>query len=163
MRRALRRVRKNKGAPGIDGMTVEELPGYLKRHWPKIKAQLLAGEYKPMPVRRKEIDKPDGGVRLLGIPTVLDRLIQQATAQVLQAIWDHTFSEFSFGFRPERSQHMAIRKAQRYIEEGHRFVVDIDLAKFLEMSSYYTPSDESVSKRLGWLSTTLMRRPLRLP
>ena len=110
MRRALRRVRKNKGAPGIDGMTVEELPGYLRRHWPKIKAELLAGRYKPLPVRRKEIEKPDGGVRLLGIPTVLDRLIQQAMAQVLQAIWDHTFSESSFGFRPGRSQHMAIRQ-----------------------------------------------------
>jgi len=132
MRRALRQVRKNKGVPGIDGMTVEELPGYLRRHWPKIKAQLLAGAYKPMPVRRKEIDKPDGGVRLLGIPTVLDRLIQQATAQVLQAIWDHTFSESSFGFRPERSQHMAIRQAKCYIEEGHRFVVDLDLSKFFD-------------------------------
>lgn len=132
MQRALRRVRKNKGAAGIDGMTVDELPGYLKRHWPKIKAQLLAGTYKPMPVRRKEIDKPDGGVRLLGIPTVLDRLIQQATAQVLQSIWDHTFSESSFGFRPERSQHMAIRQARRYIEEGHGFVVDIDLSKFFD-------------------------------
>jgi RNA-directed DNA polymerase len=132
MRRALRRVRKNKGAPGIDGMTVEELPGYIKRHWPKIKAELLVGVYKPLPVRRKEIEKPDGGVRLLGIPTVLDRLIQQAIAQVLQAIWDHTFSEFSYGFRPERSQHMAIRQAQCYIEEGSRFVVDLDLSKFFD-------------------------------
>ena len=114
-------------------------------------------------VRRKEIDKPDGGVRLLGIPTVLDRLIQQAIAQVLQAIWDHTFSESSFGFRPERSEHMAIRQAKSYMEEGYRFVVDIDLTKFLETSSYYTPADEPESKRLGWLSTTLMRRPLRLP
>jgi RNA-directed DNA polymerase len=113
-------------------MTVEELPGYLKRHWPKIKAELLAGAYKPLPVRRKEIDKPDGGVRLLGIPTVLDRLIQQAIAQVLQAIWDHTFSESSFGFRPGRSQHMAIRQAKCYIGEGYRFVVDIDLAKFFD-------------------------------
>jgi RNA-directed DNA polymerase len=132
MQGALRQVRKNKGAPGIDGMSVEQLPGYLKRHWPKIKAELLAGTYKPLPVRRKEIDKPDGGVRLLGIPTVLDRLIQQAIAQVLQAIWDHTFSESSFGFRPERSQHMAIRQARCYIEEGYRFVVDIDLAKFFD-------------------------------
>jgi RNA-directed DNA polymerase len=132
MRRALRQVRKNKGAPGIDGMTVEELPGYIKRHWPKIKAELLAGVYKPLPVRRKEIEEPDGGVRLLGIPTVLDRLIQQATAQVLQAIWDHTFSEFSYGFRPECSQHMAIRQAKCYIEEGCRFVVDLDLSKFFD-------------------------------
>ena len=132
MRRALRRVRKNKGAPGIDGMTVDELPGYLKRHWPKIKAQLLAGTYKPVPVRRKEIEKPDGGVRLLGIPTVLDRLIQQAIAQVLQAIWDHTFSESSFGFRSRRSQHMAIKQARGYIEDGYRFIVDIDLSKFFD-------------------------------
>lgn len=132
MRRALRQVRKNKGAPGIDGMTVEELPGYLKRHWPKIKAELLGGSYKPLPVRRKEIDKPDGGVRLLGIPTVLDRLIQQATAQVLQVIWDHTFSESSFGFRPGRSQAMAIRQAKSRIEEGFRFVVDLDFSKFFD-------------------------------
>ena len=149
MRRALRRVRKNKGAPGIDGMTVKELPGYIKRHWPKIKAELLAGEYKPLPVRRKEIEKPDGGVRLLGIPSVLDRLIQQAIAQVLQAIWDHTFSEFSYGFRPERSPHMAIEQAKCYIEEGYRFVVDLDLARFLETSSYYVPASVPVPKRSG--------------
>jgi RNA-directed DNA polymerase len=157
MRRALRQVRKNKGAPGIDGMTVEELPGYIKRHWPRIKAELLAGVYKPLPVRRKEIDKPDGGVRLLGIPTVLDRLIQQAIAQVLQAIWDHTFSEFSYGFRPERSQHMAIRQAKCYIEEGYRFVVDLDLAKFFDrvnhdrlMSRLSTRvSDKRVLKLIG--------------
>jgi RNA-directed DNA polymerase len=113
-------------------MTVEHLPGYLMRHWPKIKAALLTGSYKPLPVRRKEIAKPDGGVRLLGIPTVLDRLIQQAIAQVLQAIWDHTFSEFSYGFRPGRSQHTAILQAKRYIAEGHKFVVDLDLEKFFD-------------------------------
>ena len=100
MQRAMRQVRQNKGAPGIDGMAVDQLPGYIQRHWPTIKEALLAGSYTPLPVRRKEIDKPDGGVRLLGIPTVLDRLIQQAVAQVLQAIWDHTLSEFSYGFRP---------------------------------------------------------------
>jgi len=132
MRRAMQQVLKNKGAPGIDGMTVEELPGHLNRHWPKIKAELLAGTYTPLPVRRKEIDKPDGGVRMLGIPTVLDRLIQQAIAQILQAMWDHTFSESSFGFRPGRSQHMAMKQAQGYIGEGHRFIVDIDLEKFFD-------------------------------
>ena len=132
MRRALHRVRKNGGAPGIDGMSVDELPRYLERHWEMIKADLLAGRYKPMPVRQKEIRKPDGGVRLLGIPTVLDRLIQQAIAQVLQAIWDHTFSEFSYGFRPGRSQHMAIRKARCYIKDGCRWVVDLDLEKFFD-------------------------------
>ena len=132
MRRALRQVRKNDGAPGIDGMTTDELPRYLRRHWDLIKAELLAGVYKPSPVRRKEIPKPNGGVRLLGIPTVLDRLIQQAVAQVLQAIWDHTFSEFSYGFRQKRSQHMAIRKAQSYIKDGCRWVVDLDLEKFFD-------------------------------
>ena len=132
MRRAMRQVRKNKGAPGIDGMTVAELPGYLKRHWPKIKAALLRGEYQPLPVRRKEIDKPDGGVRPLGIPTVLDRLIQQAIAQVLEAIWDRTFSEYSYGFRAGRSQYMAIEQARGYIKDGLGFVVDLDLEKFFD-------------------------------
>ncbi len=132
MRRALRQVRKNKGVPGIDGMTVEELPAYVKRHWPKIKAELLSGQYKPMPVLRAEIEKPDGGVRPLGIPTVLDRMIQQAIAQVLEVIWDRTFSEYSYGFRPGRSQHMAIEKARSYIREGYGFVVDLDLEKFFD-------------------------------
>jgi RNA-directed DNA polymerase len=132
MRRAMRQVRKNKGAPGIDGMTVEELPGYLERHWPKIKAALLSGEFQPLPVRRKEINKPDGGVRLLGIPTVVDRLIQQAMAQVLDVIWDRTFSEFSYGFRPGRSQHMAVEQAKGYMREGYGFVIDLDVEKFFD-------------------------------
>jgi len=132
MKRALRQVRKNKGAPGIDGMTVEEMPGYLKRHWPKIRAMLLSGEYQPLPVRRKEIEKPDGGIRLLGIPVVMDRLIQQAAAQVLEVIWDRTFSEFSYGFRPGRSQHMAIQQAKGYMKAGCGFVVDLDLEKFFD-------------------------------
>ena len=132
MRRAVRQVRKNDGAPGVDGMTVDELPRFLRRHWEEIKAELLAGTYEPQPVRQKEIPKPDGGVRLLGIPTVLDRLIQQATAQVLQAIWDHTFSDTSYGFRPGKSQHMAIRKARDYIKDGCRWVVDLDLEKFFD-------------------------------
>jgi len=132
MFRALKRVRENKGAPGIDGMTVNELPGYLKRHWLKIRINLLSGEYKPFPVRRKEIDKPEGGVRLLGIPTVLDRLVQQAIAQVLQQIWDPTFSEFSFGFRPGRSQHDAVLRAKSYLLSGYKHIVDIDLSKFFD-------------------------------
>ena len=132
MRRAMRQVRRNGGAPGIDGMTVEQLPGYLRKHWWKIKADLMAGRYRPLPVRRKEIDKPGGGVRLLGIPTVLDRLIEQATAQVLTAIWESTFSEYSFGFRPERSQHDAIRQCKRYVESGDRYVVELDLEKFFD-------------------------------
>lgn len=144
MRRALRQVRKNDGAPGIDGMTVDELPRYLRRHWDTIKAELLAGVYKPQPVRRKELDKPDGGVRLLGIPTVVDRLIQQAIAQVLQAIWDHTFSEFSYGFRPGRSPHMAIGKARDYIKDGCRWVVDLDLEKFFDRVNH-----DRLMSRLG--------------
>ena len=130
--RALRRVKANKGSPGIDGMKVGELPGYLKQHWPAIREQLLSGTYEPQPVRRVEIPKPDGGVRKLGIPTVLDRLIQQAVMQVLQIQWDATFSEYSHGFRPRRSAHQAVAQAQQYIAEGKRWVVDLDLEKFFD-------------------------------
>ena len=132
MLEALRRVESNKGAPGVDGMKTTQLRGYLRRHGEKIKADLLAGVHKPLPVRRTEIPKESGGVRLLGIPTVLDRLIQQATAQVLTAIWDHTFSEFSYGFRPGRSQQHAIGQARCYVQEGYTYVVDIDLSKFFD-------------------------------
>jgi RNA-directed DNA polymerase len=131
MKRAIKRVIKNKGAPGVDGMTVRKIERYLKRHWSEIEQALLEGTYSPMPVKRKEIPKP-GGVRLLGIPTVLDRVIQQAVAQVLNQIWDHTFSEYSFGFRPNRSQHDAIRQYREYVRTGKRFVVDIDLSKFFD-------------------------------
>src|SRR5450631_3086621 len=129
---ALRRVKANKGSPGIDGMKVAELPGYLKQHWLAIREQLLSGAYQPQPVRRVEIAKLDGGVRKLGIPTVLDRLIQQAVMQVLQRRWDPTFSEHSHGFRPQRSAHKAVAKAQHYIAEGNRWVVDLDLEKFFD-------------------------------
>jgi RNA-directed DNA polymerase len=132
LKRALQRVKSNKGSPGIDGMRVEQLPGYLKQHWPAIREQLLSGTYKPQPVRRVEIAKPDGGVRQLGIPTVLDRFIQQAVMQVLQGRWDRTFSEHSHGFRPQRSAHQAVAKAQQYIAEGNRWVVDLDLEKFFD-------------------------------
>jgi len=132
MFRALRRVRQNKGAPGADGMTVDELPEYLKTHWPEIRASLLNGSYRPQPVLRKEIPKPGGGVRELGIPTVLDRLIQQALAQVLQAEWDRSFSRFSFGFRPRRSAHQAIACAQQFLREGYGWVVDLDLERFFD-------------------------------
>lgn len=132
MRKALAQVQANKGAPGIDGMTVEALPSFLDIEWPRIKRQLLEGEYRPQAVRRVEIPKAGGGVRLLGIPSVIDRLIQQATMQVLQAFWDSTFSEHSYGFRPGRSAHGAIREAQRYIQKGHRVVVDTDLEKFFD-------------------------------
>ena len=132
IRRALQRVRSNKGAPGVDGMTVDQLPSYLRKCWPQIKEDLLNGTYKPMPVRRKEIPKPQGGVRLLGIPTAMDRLIQQAVAQVLQQIWDPVFSDSSFGFRSGKCQHDAIYQAKRYVEEGCRHVVDMDLSKFFD-------------------------------
>ncbi len=131
--KALKRVQQNKGAPGIDGMTVKELPKYLKRNWPKHREELLGGAYRPKPARRKEIDKPDGGIRKLSIPCVLDRFIQQAVLQVLQERWDPTFSEHSYGFRPERSQRQAVVRAQEYIAEGYRIVVDLDLEKFFDL------------------------------
>ena len=129
---ALARVKSNKGSAGIDGMTVEELPEYLKKHWPIIREQLLSGTYKPQAVKRVEIPKPDGGVRQLGIPTVLDRFIQQAVMQVLQRRWDQTFSDHSYGFRPRRSAHQAVTKAQQYIAHGYGWVVDLDLEKFFD-------------------------------
>jgi RNA-directed DNA polymerase len=131
-KQALKRVKANKGSPGVDGMTVQQLPEYLKEHWLAIREQLLSGMYKPQPVKRVEIPKPDGGMRKLGIPTVLDRFIQQAVMQVLQGKWDRTFSEHSFGFRPGRSAHQAVEKAQQYIAEGYRWVVDLDLEKFFD-------------------------------
>ncbi len=132
LKAAYRRVKQNDGGPGVDGRTVDELLPYLARHWPTIREQLLAGTYKPEPVRRAEIDKTGGGTRKLGIPTVLDRVVQQAVLQVLQPRWDPTFSEHSYGFRPRRSAHQAVAQAQRYIREGHRVVVDLDLEKFFD-------------------------------
>ena len=129
---ALARVKSNKGSAGSDGLTVEQLPAYLKQHWPTIREQLLSGTYKPQPVRRVEIPKPDGGMRKLGIPTVLDRFIQQAVMQVLQRSWDRTFSEHSYGFRPGRSAHQAVAQAQQYIAAGYGWVVDLDLEKFFD-------------------------------
>jgi RNA-directed DNA polymerase len=133
LREALRRVKANRGSPGIDGMTIDEITDYLKQHWPAIREQLLSGTYEPKPVRRVEIPKPDGvGVRKLGIPTVLDRFIQQAVMQVLQKRWDPTFSEHSYGFRPRRSAHQAVAQAQQYIAEGYNWTVDFDLEKFFD-------------------------------
>src|SRR5438874_2930074 len=129
---ALARVKANKGSAGVDEMTVHELPDFLKQHWPAIRKQLLSGTYKPQPVRRVEIPKPDGGVRKLGIPTVLDRFIQQAVMQVLQGRWDPTFSNHSYGFRPGRSAHQAVEQAQQYIAAGCGWVVDLDLEKFFD-------------------------------
>ena len=130
--RAWQRVRGNKGAPGVDGMTIDDAKGYFREHWPNIRSQLLAGTYRPQPVRRVEIPKPDGGIRKLGVPCVVDRLIQQALLQVLQKRWDPTFSEHSYGFRPGRSAHQAVTQAQRYVAEGYSIVVDLDLERFFD-------------------------------
>jgi group II intron reverse transcriptase/maturase len=133
LQRALKQVRQNQGAPGIDGMTVDELPGYLRDHWLEIRAQLVAGSYCPQPVRRVEIPKDNGqGVRLLGVPTVLDRFVQQAIAQVISAQWEPHFHPKSYGFRPQRSAHEAVRQLQADIRAGYRWVVDLDLEAFFD-------------------------------
>ena len=132
LRRALHQVRRNKGAPGIDGMSVDHLVEHLKTHWPTIRASLVDGTYEPQPVRRVAIPKPGGGSRNLGVPIVLDRFIEQALLQVLQEEWDETFSERSYGFRPMRSAHQAVTQAQAYIRQGYTWVVDIDVEKFFD-------------------------------
>jgi group II intron reverse transcriptase/maturase len=129
LQKALKRVCANKGSPGVDGMAVEELRVYLKTHWSGIREELLQGQYKPQPVKQVMIPKPGGGTRMLGIPTVLDRFIQQALLQVLNPIYDPAFSAHSYGFRPGRSAHQALRQAKKYMEEGYEWVVDIDLEK----------------------------------
>ena len=146
---ALKRVKSNKGSAGTDGMTVVELSSYLLEHWPAIREQLLSGTYKPQPVKRVEIPKPDGGVRKLGIPTVLDRMVQQAVMQVLQCRWDAEFSNHSYGFRPGRSAHQAVAEAQQYVSSGRRWVVDLDLEKFLDPSSYCPHIHEVAANRPG--------------
>jgi RNA-directed DNA polymerase len=148
MEEALRRVKANKGSAGIDGITVGGIADYLKQHWPAVRERLLNGTYEPNPVRRVEIPKPDGGVRKLGIPTVLDRLIQQAVMQVLQRQWDGTFSEHSYGFRPGRSAHQAVAQAQQYIAEGHGWCVDLDLEKFFDRVSHDKLMGQ-IAKRVG--------------
>jgi RNA-directed DNA polymerase len=132
-RKALKRVERNDGAPGIDKMKVTRLRGFLRRIWrTTVEPALLDGTYKPLPVRQKEIPKPDGGIRLLGIPTVLDRFVQQCIAQVLQEIWEYTFSAYSYGYRPGRSQAQAVEQFRRYVEEGNTYVVSLDLSKFFD-------------------------------
>ena len=148
LKEALRRVKANKGSAGIDRMTVDGIADYLKKHWPAIREQLLSGTYQPKPVRRVEIPKPDGGVRKLGIPTVLDRFIQQAVMQVLQRQWDPTFSDHSYGFRPGRSAHQAVAQAQRYIAEGHSWCVDLDLEKFFDRVNHDKLMGQ-IAKRVG--------------
>lgn len=132
LREALKRVKANKGSAGVDRMTVDELTDYLREHWPEIREQLLSGTYEPQPVLRVEIPKPAGGVRKLGIPVVVDRWIQQAVMQVLQGIWDWTFSEHSYGFRPKRSARQAVGRAQEHLAAGYTWVVDLDLEKFFD-------------------------------
>jgi len=129
---AMRRVRQNQGSPGVDGMEVEELPAYMRHGWEYTREQLLAGEYQPSPIRRQAIPKAGGGERILGIPTVVDRVIQQAILQVLQPIFDAQFSQFSYGFRPQRSAHDAVRQAKQYVQDGRSWVVDVDLEKFFD-------------------------------
>src|SRR5579863_4523593 len=157
-KQALKRVKANKGSAGVDGMTVQQLPEYLKQHWPAIREQLLSGTYKPQPVRRVEIPKPDGGIRKLGIPTVLDRFIQQAVMQVLQGRWDRTFSEHSYGFRPGRSAHQAVEQAQQYIAAGYRWVVDLDLEKFFDRVNH----DRLMAKIAEQVSDKRMLKLIRM-
>ena len=160
-KQALKRVKANKGSAGMDGMTVQQLPEFLKQHWPAIREQLLSGTYKPQPVRRVEIPKPDGGVRKLGIPTVLDRFIQQAVMQVLQGRWDRTFSNHSYGFRPERSAHQAVAQAQQYIAEGYRWVVDLDLEKFCDRVNHDKLAAKIAERVSDWRMLKLIRGFLR--
>ena len=153
---ALRAVVRNKGAPGVDGITVRQLPGILKARWPEIEHHLLQGRYQPQPVRRVMIPKPGGGgERALGIPTVIDRVIQQAVLQRLQPLWDPTFSEHSYGFRPGRSAQQAVAQAQAYVADGYQFVVDIDLAKFFDRVNH----DKLMARVAGRIQD---RRVLRL-
>jgi RNA-directed DNA polymerase len=135
LERAWKNVKANRGAPGPDGVTIGEFPAWFRTRWPTIRQQLLDGTYRPGPVRRKTIDKPDGGKRQLGIPNVLDRLIQQAIVQVLTPVFDPHFSDSSYGFRPKRSAHGAAKQVQRIIRHGYRFAVDMDLSKFFDQAS----------------------------
>ncbi len=130
--RAYERVVKNEGAPGVDGLSVSEFKPWLQQHWKRVRQDLLTGVYEPSSVRKVEIPKPQGGVRTLGIPTVLDRLIQQALNQVLQPLFDPEFSSSSYGFRPGRNAHQAVQAARGYVAEGKRWVVDLDLEKFFD-------------------------------
>ena len=145
---ALKRVRSNKGSPGIDGMTVDELIAYLREHWEEIREQLLSGTYQPQMVKRQLIPKSGGGMRELGIPTVLDRFIQQALLQVLQSELDGSFSRHSYGFRPGKSAHQAVCEAQKYVQEGYRWVVDVDLEKFFDRVNHDVLMGR-LAKRIG--------------
>lgn len=161
MQRAYNRVKRNKGAPGVDGMSVSQLGVFLRAHWPKIKERLCEGSYEPKPVRRVAIAKATGGLRPLGIPTVLDRLIQQALHQVLNPLFEPEFSEHSFGFRPGRSAHQAVLQAKQYQHEGKRWVVDMDLAQFFDEVNHEKLMAKVGRKVKDWRVKTLIRRYLR--
>ena len=148
LRAALKRVRRNKGSPGVDGMRVDDLPAWLRANWLRVREELLSGRYQPQPVKRQTIPKRGGGERLLGIPTVLDRFIQQALLQILQPRFDPSFSEHSHGFRPGRRAHDAVREAQKYIQEGRRWVVDVDLEKFFDRVNHDVLMGR-LAKRIG--------------
>ena len=161
LRGALKRVQRNDGGPGVDGMTVEQLPAFLKKNWPQLQKQLLAGKYRPSTVRAYELRKPEGGTRTLGIPTVLDRFIQQAVLQVLQPEWDSTFSDGSFGFRPKRSAHQAIAHVCEHYREGCRWVVDLDLEKFFDRVNHDKLMAIVEKRTADWRVIRLIRRYLR--
>ena len=161
MAAAWKRVKANKGSAGVDGLTIEQAPEFLKSHWPRIRQELFDGTYRPQAVRRVEIPKPTGGVRELGIPTVVDRLIQQALLQILQPLIDPTFSEFSYGFRPSRSAHDAVRKAQQYAQEGYRVVVDVDLEKFFDLVNHDILMDRLAKRITDKAILRLIRRYLQ--
>jgi len=165
MQRAWQQVRRNKGSAGVDGMTIEAAAPWLREHWQSVKADVLSGRYVPQPVRRVDIPKPDGSKRMLGVPTVLDRLLQQAIAQVLQPVFDPTFSESSYGFRPGRSAHQAVKAAKGYIADGRDWVVDMDLSKFFDRVNHdilmsrlaRKVQDKRVLKLIrGWLESGMM-------
>jgi RNA-directed DNA polymerase len=158
---AWKRVKANKGSAGVDGLTIEQTVSHLQHHWPRIRAELLNGTYRPQAVRRVEIPKPTGGTRELGIPTVTDRLIQQALLQVLQPLIDPSFSEFSYGFRPGRSAHHAVLQAQRYAQEGYRVVVDVDLEKFFDRVNHDILMDRLAKRIPDKAVLRLIRRYLQ--
>jgi len=162
LHKALKRVQRNKGAAGVDGMTVKELTGYLREHWSRIREELFHGDYRPEAVRQHEIPKSGGGVRTLGIPTVLDRFIQQAILQVLQEEWDPTFSDGSFGFRPNRSAQQAVKRAQEYYQAGYHWVVNLDLEKFFDRVNH-DKLMSLVSERVNdWRLKKLIQRYLKV-
>lgn len=160
---AWKRVKANRGSAGADGLSIADTVEHLKTHWPSLREALLSGTYRPTLVRRVMIPKADGTQRELGIPTVTDRLIQQALLQALQPLIDPTFSDHSYGFRPGRRAHDAVLRAQGYLQAGRRMVVDVDLEKFLERASHYTPSVGCASKRSGRAAGNLILKPFFRP